>query len=187
MKRNLFLIAAGALLFLLGFQLGRLQGGGHPDAQPAPQETAAIDEEALTSTECDGELLDESVQFTDYRGERVSPMQYAGDSTIIARFSTSACRPCVDALTASLQRHAGEHPSQRYLVLLKNVQPRDLYVVQADFGPQFTLLASDSLPIDFDNGETPVLFQIDAAGRVRNHFTCRYGDYARTDRYLDTL
>ncbi|MDE6042479.1 MAG: hypothetical protein K2G07_02905 [Muribaculaceae bacterium] len=186
MKRTLSIIAAAVLLLLLGYQLGRWQGRSADSAATPEQEAEAIDEEALTSAECEGASLD-SIYFTDYKGERVAASAYAGDGTIIARFSTSACRPCVNALTASLMRHAAAHPAQRYLILLKNIEARDLYVLQPDFGPQFALLSCDSLPVDFNDGETPVLFQLDDNGRVYNHFTCRYGDYDRTDRYLDEL
>lgn len=90
----------------------------------------------------------------------------------------------MDALTASLQRFAASHPGSHVVFLLGGMQPRDLYVLAPQFGPQFTLLSCEALPIDFDGGETPVVFQLDSAMAVRNHFTCRYGDYARTDRYL---
>lgn len=190
MKKTILLVIAGALLFCLGFQVSELRDRRSADAAQAEtpaEKAAAIDEEAETSAECEGVLLPDSTIILNYKGEKISPATLSGDSTLIARFSTSACRPCVNALTASLQSHARRHPGQRIVILLKNVQLRDLYVMAPDFGPQFRLLACDSIPVDFDRAETPAIFRIDSCGRVYDHFTCRYGDYGRTDNYLQSL
>lgn len=183
------LVIAGALLFCLGFQVSELRGDSSETAgtEPVAGYAATADDEALTSAELEGCALPDSAVILNYKGERVSPAALSGDSTLIARFSTSACRPCVNALTASLQSHARRHPGQRIVILLKKVQLRDLYVMAPDFGSQFELLACDSLPIDFDCADTPVIFRLDTAGRVADHFTCRYGDYERTDHYLKSL
>lgn len=176
------------LTFLLGFQVGRLS----ERKKQAPEETnvaaavPTIDEEAELSAESNGVTIKDIV-ITNYKGEPVDLHDLANGRTIIARFSTSACKPCMDALTGSLGRIANDNPDQRIVLLMTGLPARDMYVLERQFGPQFSLLECKGLPIDFDEGQTPVVFRLDSALRVRDHFTCRYGDYARTDRYLDSI
>lgn len=187
MKRIAYSIITSLLLVALGFQLGRLFTDAHRTAGDKPREVPAnaIDEEALTSWECNNsKIAADSVEILNYKGERADLSTLSGDSTLIARFSASSCKPCVNALTSSLKKFAKEHTDARIVLLLKGMVLRDLYVLAPEFGPQFTLLACESLPVDFDGAETPVLFRLTGDGSVRDHFTCRFGDYARTDMYL---
>lgn len=191
MKRTILLIIAGTLLFCLGFQVSEIMGKHTTDPQSdiesEPATAADIDMEAEISAEFEGAPLNDSVKILNYKGEPVGLAAISGDSILVARFSTSACRPCVNALMASLQRFARSHPDRRIAVLLKNAQLRDLYVMAPDFGPQFSLYSCDALPIDFEDAGTPVLFKVNSDGKVTGHFTCRYGDYERTDNYLQGL
>ncbi len=191
MKRTIMLILAGTMMFCLGFQLSELRKS---TAEPVPTAAAArmneatpVDDEVEISAECNGMAISNNEKILDYKGESISPASISGENTLVARFSTSACRPCVNALTASLNKFAAAHPDWHIVLMLKNIQLRDLYVIAPDFGPQFSLYACDSLAADFDNADTPVLFQLSPEGRIQNHFTCKYGNYDRTDRYLDTL
>lgn len=192
MKRFITLLLAGALLFCLGFQVAELR---KPTAEHVPtsaaaqmgEATAHVDDEAEISAECNGMAIGDTVRILGYKGESISPASISGEKILVARFSASACRPCVNALTASLNKFASTHPDWHIVLMLKNIQLRDLYVMAPDFGPQFSLYACDSLAADFDNADTPVLFQLSPEGRIQNHFTCKYGNYDRTDRYLDTL
>lgn len=191
MKKTITLIIAGILLFCLGFQVSELREKhaekNQAEAEIEPTTADDIDIEAEISAEFEGALLTDSVSIVNYKGERIDLSTLSGDSVLVARFSTSACRPCVNALTASLQRFTQSHPDRRVIILLKNVQLRDLYVMSPDFVPQFSLYACDQLPIDFENANTPVLFKVSSDGKVTDHFTCRYGDYERTDKYLQGL
>lgn len=192
MKRFITLLLAGALLFCLGFQVAELR---KPTAEHVPtsaaaqmgEATAHVDDEAEISAECNGMAIGDTVRILGYKGESISPASISGEKILVARFSASACRPCVNALTASLNKFASTHPDWHIVLMLKNIQLRDLYVMAPDFGPQFSLYACDVLPVDFDNADTPVLFRVSDDGRIRDHFTCRYGSYDRTDDFLNSL
>jgi len=194
MKKNILLAVIGILLFCCGFQLANImdkhkepQHTPETEAQTDIQDFAEIDEEAEISNECNGITLADSIQICDYKSTAMKLVQLAEPHTLFARFSATACRPCLDALLASLENFAAEHPNWSIVMLISNIQLRDLYVMQPQFGPQFRMLACDNLPIDFNDGDTPVLFRIDAGGRIYDHFTTRYGDYNRTDTYLKNL
>lgn len=191
MKRILLQMLTAVLLVALGFQIGRMTCSPEhvrDSASSAADSAPAIDEEALTSWECNGTRIDNgTTAILNYKGENAGADVLRGDSIVIARFSASSCKPCVNALTASLRKFADTHPERHIVLLLKGVALRDLYVMAPQFGPQFTLLSCDSLGTDFDGAETPVVFRLSADGRVRDHFTCRYGDYARTDLYLEAI
>lgn len=103
------------------------------------------------------------------------------------RFSSTACRPCVEGALKALSEYVTTDSSRHVWLFISNVQPRELYVMAPDFGPQFSLLKCDSLSIDFDWGNTPVIFRLDSAGTVRDHFICRSGDVDRTVRYVSTI
>lgn len=191
MKQFILMALAAVLLVALGFQTGRIVE--RRNAAPAAAEehstpAAAINEEEETSMECNGTLFTaENAKILNYKGEEVALGSLAGDSTVIARFSSTACRPCLDALASSVKAFAAEHPGKRVAMIVRNMGLRDLFVLSKDFGPNVNFYACDTLPVDFDNGDTPALFQLKENGRVYNHFTCRYGDYGRTDRYLASL
>ena len=191
MKQFILMALAAVLLVALGFQTGRIVE--RRNATPAAAEehispAAAINEEEETSMECNGTLLTaENAKILNYKGEEVALGSLAGDSTVIARFSSTACRPCLDALASSVKTFATEHPGKHVAMIVRNMGLRDLFVFSKDFGPNVSFYACDTLPVDFDNGDTPALFQLKENGRVYNHFTCRYGDYGRTDRYLASL
>lgn len=188
MKQKILLGICAVLIFLLGFQISNLVSLRSNKKNNKVETIQKIDEEALTSSECNGQpVVANSTLLRDYRGENIAASCLSGNNTLVCRFSANACRPCVDAVTTSLINFATTHPEWHIFILLSKMRLRDLYVLAPQLGSQFTLLDCNNLPVDFNDGETPVLFQVDNDGRVYNHFTCRYGDYDRTDRYLDGL
>lgn len=190
MKQKIIMAVCAVLLFTLGFQVANIMNRREKTAEPEQPAAAApaFDEEAATSAECEGlPVVADTTVLRDYKGRAVSADSLRGEDKLVARFSANACRPCVDAMTASLMRYAAARPEVHIYMLLSGMPLRDLYVLAPQLGPQFTLLDCNGLPVDFNNGETPVLFRVDSTGLVRDHFTARYGDYARTDRYLDAL
>lgn len=147
-----------------------------------------FDEEEEISSECNGkDILSELSGVKNYKGISVDPAKLSRSGNIVMRFSSTACRPCVEGALKALSEYVTTDSSRHVWLFISNVQPRELYVMAPDFGPQFSLLKCDSLSIDFDWGNTPVIFRLDSAGTVRDHFTCRSGDVDRTVRYVSTI
>lgn len=190
MKHKALLIIGGLLLFCLGLQVGRYTTTRAQESKNASNElpSALTDDETEISTECNGTVLNyDSLNIVNYKGEPIPISALQSSKTLIARYSATACRPCLNALSTSLHNFADSNPDWKIILLISRIQLRDLYVMSREFGPSFELLACNTIPIDFDNGDTPVIFRIGEDNVVYDHFTCRYGDYKRTDNYLSSL
>ncbi len=150
--------------------------------------SAALDEEEEISRECNGiNLMSELSGVRDYKGNSIDPALPARPGNIILRFSATACRPCIEGALAAVREYLAIDSTRHAWLFINNIRPRELYVMAPDFGPRFSLMKCDSLSIDFDWGNTPVIFGLDSAGTVRNHFTCRPDDPARTARFVSAF
>lgn len=194
MKKGIYIAIIIVLIGLACFQLGRLSapwGVAQAKDNLNPYEEIEMydgdDFEAFVSDKFRGMTVDPALwQAVDYKGRTVSLDSLGGDSTIFARYSASGCRPCIDALLDALKHKAEDNPGYNFVLLIKNIPLRDLYVLNAEYGQQFKLLACDKLPIDFNSAETPVAFRINNH-TISEHFTCRYGYHERTNKYIERL
>lgn len=133
MKKVFLYFVITVLIFCLGWQTSRLfnrqnsQGVLEKSMQHSIQ---SYDDEAEISAELNGILLDpDSTILLDYQGRRVPVDSLIAISGIIARYSATGCRPCINSLTESLQQYAAENPDSTIWVLIKNIALRDLYVM----------------------------------------------------------
>lgn len=187
MKKTALYILIVVLVFVLGWQLGRMPAGEKQALPVGATEAAAndFDDEAETSAELEGMLLpSDSIELKDYSGNRVPLDSLIAAGGLIARYSANGCRPCINSLTEALKAYAAENPDSTVWLLIKDIMPRDLYVKSSEYNAQFRLLSCDYMPLDFNDAETPVMFRLDGQGRVRAHFTCRYGAPERNRQYL---
>lgn len=194
MKKGIYLAIIIVLVGLACFQLGRLSAPRNAEqTKPTVNLYDEIelydgdDFEAFVSNKFTGMTVEPALwQAVDHKGRTVGLDSLGGDSTIFARYSASGCRPCIDALLGALKHKAEVDSGYKFVLLIKNIPLRDLYVLSAEYGPQYKLLSCDKLPIDFNSAETPVAFRINNHA-ISEHFTCRYGNHERTNNYIDSL
>lgn len=194
MKKHILTVLCAVLLFGLGFQTGRITAPKQDSVTEnnADSEVPEYDEpddfEAYISNRYEGLPIAGNNAFsaTDYNGNTLALDSLGTDGTVFMRYSTSGCHNCIDAMLAALKKYAAANADSRVVLLIRGIAMRDMYVMSAELGPQFRLLLAEKLPIDFNGAETPVAFQI-ADGKIKNHFTARYGDEARTDTYVKSI
>lgn len=194
MKKGIYIAIIIALIGLACFQLGRItapRASLQTNDNLSPYDEIELydgeDFEAFVSDKFTGMTIDPALwEAVDHKGRTVSLDSLGGDSTIFARYSASGCRPCIDALLAALKLKAEVNSGYKFVLLIKNIPLRDLYVLNAEYGQQFKLLSCDNLPIDFNSAETPVAFRINNH-TISEHFTCRYGYHERTNKYIERL
>ncbi len=193
MKKNIVISLCGILLLVLGFQIGRMTAPKAIEYVSAEEESdEEIDEpddfEAYMSNRYEGMPIDGNDDFvaTDYKGRPVMIDSLGGANTIFVRYSSSGCRPCIDAMLNAVKKYTAHNPDATAVLLIKGAAMRDIYVMGAELGPGYRLLIADHLPIDFNAADTPVAFQV-VDGKIKNHFTARYGDEARTDSYVKSI
>lgn len=199
MKQAALYIFIIGMILLVGFQIGRIfSGNGSHAYQPdnafieAPHEMLWADAhlyddfEAHVSNHFLGMKVDSNFTAFDYKGNPVILSTLANKNTIFARYSNSGCRPCIETLLTALKSKAEISKTAHIILIIKGISPRDLFVSEAEFGPFFSLLAAEQLPIDFNSAETPVVFTVENQ-KINKHFTCRFADAERTHNYISEL
>lgn len=196
MKNTILLIIAFVLVFLAGFQVGRLTVKPEEETRTVAVEQAqSVDEEdpgeyddyeAYMSNKYEGMRLEGGATAKDYKGRDIRLDTIGGNKTLFARYSSSGCRPCIDGLIEPLKKYGAEHPDWRIVVLIKGIALRDVYVQNKEMRDNFLLLSTDRLPMDFNEADTPYAFQI-VDGKIKNHFLCRYGEPERTEDYVKKM
>lgn len=194
MKTKILYVVAFLLVLAAGFQIGRLSMRGEASTAPAEQTAAVAEEEeeedyddfeAYISNKYEGMDITGAEVF-DYKGNPVSLASLTSPTTIFARYSNSGCRPCIDALLDALATSVAANPKLKVVILVKNMAMRDIYVYDKDLGENYSVYSADRLPLDFNQGETPYSFRV-VDGKIKDHFTCRYGEPERTTDYITQL
>lgn len=137
-----------------------------------PAEIAAFDREesepfqGMSLKNCDIRAISKSndtLALTDL----LDPM------TLYVRYSQYACGDCIRFLNSALMEYETDTPEVRIRFLLKDVEMRDLHVIENRLGRKFEVYSVDSLPTDFNGAETPYVFWLDDALKVRNYYIPR--------------
>lgn len=192
MKNKVLFIIIFVLVFIAGLQIGRMTVKCPDCAEMALVEDAEDelanqdDPEAYISNKFEGMAASEGFMAEDYKGREISLDSLGGDKTLFVRYSSTGCRPCIDALMGAVKTALAANPAWRCVVIIKGSPMRELYVLGKEYGDRYLFLTADRLPVDFRDSEAPMAFQI-IDGKVVNHFTCRYGDEQRTQNYITDL
>lgn len=178
MKRILYILAVVALAGLAVWQIVKI-------AQTHNKVPAQEQMPALSGQDIEGIVHDElseayngiplnigAISLNDFRGDTLSLAEVLGDNsggTLVARYSASGCRPCIEKTMEMLMEHGVENPSDSIIVLIAGCPPRDLNVFAAQYGRRFRFYGADSFPLDFDGGISPVVFRLGPDGIVSDH------------------
>ena len=135
-----------------------------------------------------GLKVDSSETIENYKKERFSIGEIASSYDVIARFSATGCRPCIDTLMDRVMKLHSKKKHYKIEVIIGNMPHRDLYVNSQQYKNEISFFKADSLSFDLaDHVESPYVFQLDKDGKILNHFVCRYGDTEELDKYMETI
>lgn len=176
MKKKFYVISIVALVLLLLWQVSVLIIGRQGNAEEEANTIDYYDVESIVvdeiSTALEGIPLNvENVRVFDFQGDTIS-LSDATDGNggaHIVRFSSTACRKCIERIMRDLQEYAQAHINDSILVIIANTAPRDLNVFAAQYERRFRFYGANQFPLDFDNANSPVMFHLDSAGVISGH------------------
>lgn len=124
-----------------------------------PTEIAAYDKE-----ECEPfqgmSLMGYEIDAVNKSNDTLSTKEIWNDTVLFARYSQYACGDCITFLNSALVNFSSKNPSSKIILLLKDINIRDIHVLENKLGKRLEILKIDSLPTDIDEGYTPYLFRI---------------------------
>lgn len=140
------------------------------------------DEEVFV--EKSGKVRVDTVRLERYGEDKLRLKDVASDSTLFVRYSAQACPPCVAIVDEMLKRYLREKPLRKVIKIYKGSSVRDTYVKEKNDPLGVRYYISDMLPIDLNEGTTPIMFRVDALGRAVNLYYQEYGDTIKIKEYL---
>ncbi len=179
MKKTLFIVAVIALIAIAVWQLSMLCSNKESKPEVAEEESItaldiiAMEHDAISEALEGVPLNTSAITITDFRGNPLSLSDAigAGKSALIARFSATGCRPCVERLMAGLEDFCNSHPDSdtTVIVVAASVYARDLNVFEAQYSRKMRFFGAEEFPLDFGEAISPYSFFVDDKGVISEH------------------
>lgn len=105
--------------------------------------------------------------------DSISTKDIFKSGVLYVRYSQYACGDCINFVNKAMVEYKSDKSSSEVVLLLKDIEMRDIHVLENKFGKRFEIFKIDSLPTDFDEATTPYIFKLDQNLNVRDYYIPR--------------
>ena len=127
-----------------------------------------------------GQKIDANVCAINSKNDTLRLADVLNDTTLYVRFSTYACKDCIDFTLSKLME--ADLP---FVVLVSNMPIRDMHVNEVD-NKGMTMYLVPSINLDFDEGLTPYVFT-QKGQQVNKFFIPRKETEKTSDKFISEL
>ncbi len=176
-------------ILVIAFQLSFLNWSCRPDntIQYSEEDEMEYTSDEEVFAEKSGKVRVDTVRLERY-GEGILQLKdLVSDSTLLVRYSAQACPPCVAIVDEMLKRYVIEKPMWKVVKIYKGSSLRDTYVKEKNDPLAVPYYITNILPIDLNEGTTPIMFKVDSSGRAVDLYYQEYGDTIKIKEYLGIM